>query len=44
MDADIMIAAVALSNNLILVTNNEKHFNRIPDLNIENWLIIGTDR
>jgi tRNA(fMet)-specific endonuclease VapC len=39
MDADIMIAAVALSNNLTLVTNNEKHFNRIPDLKIENWVI-----
>ena len=37
-DFDMLIAAVALSNDLILVTNNEKHFERIPDLAIENWL------
>ena len=37
-DFDILIAAVALSNEMILVTNNEKHFERIPDLIIENWL------
>jgi tRNA(fMet)-specific endonuclease VapC len=37
-DFDILIAAVAISNNLILVTNNEKHFARIPDIQIENWL------
>jgi tRNA(fMet)-specific endonuclease VapC len=37
-DFDMLIAAVALSNNMILVTNNEKHFVRIPDLTIENWL------
>lgn len=38
LDADIMIAAIALSNKLTLVTNNEKHFIRIPDLIIENWV------
>jgi predicted nucleic acid-binding protein len=32
LDADIMIASIALSNELTLVTNNEKHFNRIPNL------------
>jgi len=37
-DFDILIAAVALSSEMILVTNNEKHFERIPDLIIENWL------
>ncbi len=36
-DADILIAATALENNLPLVTNNEKHFNRIPGLQILNW-------
>jgi tRNA(fMet)-specific endonuclease VapC len=40
LDADIMIAAIALSNRLTLVTNNEKHFIRIPDLSLENWVII----
>ena len=33
-----LIAAVALSNEMTLVTNNEKHFERIPNLTIENWL------
>ena len=36
-DADIFIAACALENNLVLVTNNEKHFLRIKGLRIENW-------
>ena len=37
-DFDILIAAVALSNDMILVTNNKRHFERIPNLVIENWL------
>ena len=34
---DAMIAAHALARKLILVTNNEKHFRRVPGLKIENW-------
>jgi len=37
-DADIFIAACALAEDLTLVTNNEKHFERIDGLRIENWL------
>jgi len=37
LDADIMIAAITIVNKLILVTNNEKHFIRIPNINLENW-------
>lgn len=37
-DADVMIAAVALANGLILVTDDERHFARVPGLEIENWL------
>lgn len=33
-----MIASITLSNDLILVTNNIKHFDRIEKLKIENWL------
>jgi predicted nucleic acid-binding protein len=33
---DLIIAATALSHNLVLVTNNENHFGRIRDLQIEN--------
>lgn len=34
---DLLIAAHALSENLILVTNNTSEFSRIPDLPIQNW-------
>jgi len=37
MDADIMIAAITLANDLTLVTNNVKHFDRIVPLKVENW-------
>ena len=35
---DMLIAAHALSLNLILVTNNVREFKRIPSLKIENWI------
>jgi tRNA(fMet)-specific endonuclease VapC len=35
---DLMIAAHALSLNLTLVTNNTREFERIPKLQIENWV------
>jgi tRNA(fMet)-specific endonuclease VapC len=35
--SDILIAGTALENDLTLVTNNEKHFEAIPMLKIENW-------
>jgi tRNA(fMet)-specific endonuclease VapC len=38
-DADILIAATAIENNAGLVTGNERHFRRIPDLHVENWLV-----
>lgn len=34
---DTLIASHAKSLNLTLVTNNEKEFQRIQELNIENW-------
>jgi predicted nucleic acid-binding protein len=33
-----MIASIAMSNGLVLVTDNLKHFNRIKGLKLENWL------
>ena len=36
-DLDLIIASTALSLNYILVTNNERHFNKVPGLAIENW-------
>lgn len=35
---DMLIAAHALSNDIILVTNNEKEFQRVNNLRIENWI------
>ena len=36
-DFDLILAATTLSRNLILVTNNTKHFQRINGLKLENW-------
>ena len=37
-DMDMFIAATALEEDLILVTGNTEHFERIPSLRIENWM------
>ena len=34
---DTLIAAHALSVGATLVTNNERHFSKVPGLRIENW-------
>jgi predicted nucleic acid-binding protein len=36
-DSDLLIAAYCLKHNLILVTNNIKHFKNIEGLEIVNW-------
>ncbi|MBF0201706.1 MAG: type II toxin-antitoxin system VapC family toxin [Desulfamplus sp.] len=36
---DILIAAHAISEDLTLVTNNEKEFQRIDSLKVENWVV-----
>lgn len=35
---DIMIAATALEHNLIVITNNLKHFGHIPELQYKTWV------
>lgn len=35
---DMLIAGQALTEGLTIVTDNLKHFNRIPNLTIENWM------
>lgn len=40
-DFDLVIAATALANNMILVTNNTDHFRRIDGLRIENWTMLS---
>jgi tRNA(fMet)-specific endonuclease VapC len=34
---DLLIAAQALALDVILVTNNEREFKRVPGLRVENW-------
>ncbi len=36
---DIMIGSIALSNELIVVSGNTRHFQQIPGLQVENWLL-----
>lgn len=35
---DLLIAAHAISLNLIVITNNVREFSRVPNLQVENWL------
>ncbi len=37
-DADILIAATGLEHRLIVVTNNEGHYQRIGGIQLDNWL------
>ena len=37
-DFDLLIGATAMTCNLIMVTENVKHLERIPHLKIENWI------
>lgn len=34
---DLMITAHARSRGMTLVTNNDRHFKRVPKLTVENW-------
>lgn len=34
---DLLIAAIAISNNLTLVTHNASEFSRLPNLKVEDW-------
>lgn len=34
---DLLIAGVALANDLVVVTRNTREFSRVPKLKVENW-------
>ncbi len=36
---DAMIAAHARQADAVLVTNNRKHFSRVPRLKLDNWVL-----
>ena len=38
-EPDLRIASIALSRELTVVTGNVRHFARVPDLVVENWLV-----
>ena len=37
-DADILMAAIAIVEDLVLITNNTSHFNRVKGLSLDNWI------
>jgi len=37
-DFDLLIGVSAVANNMILITENEKHLKRISRVKIENWI------
>ena len=40
-DLDSLIASQALARDLILVTNNVREFERVPGLEVENWVSVA---
>lgn len=36
-DLDLMIASITLRHEMVLVTNNSRHFERLKNLRLENW-------
>ncbi len=43
-DIDLLIAGIALSNNLVLVTHNTRHFQRIEGLELTDWSVDAQQR
>jgi len=37
-EPDLRISAIAITHQLTVVTNNLKHFKRVPNLSVESWL------
>lgn len=37
-DMDLLIAGIALANNRVIATNNQKHFGKISGLEMVDWL------
>lgn len=35
---DLLIAGTAINNELELITNNEKHYSHIKELQVSNWM------
>lgn len=37
-EADLRIGSIALTHQMTVITGNLKHFSKIPDLKLDNWL------
>ncbi len=37
-DGDLLIAAYCIQNNYILVSNNQKHYEKIENIQVVNWM------
>jgi predicted nucleic acid-binding protein len=37
---DILISSTAIAHHLVLITANVKHFSKIDELTVENWLVV----
>ena len=37
-DLDLQIASIALTRRCVLVSHNRRHFDRVPELVVEDWL------
>ncbi|MGL5875433.1 MAG: type II toxin-antitoxin system VapC family toxin [Xenococcaceae cyanobacterium] len=38
-DIDLLIAGVAIANDLVLITHNQKHFGKIKELELKDWTL-----
>jgi tRNA(fMet)-specific endonuclease VapC len=38
-DIDLLIAGVAIANDLVLITHNQKHFGKIEELELKDWTL-----
>lgn len=38
-DIDLLIGATAIANKMVMVTDNTKHFENMPNITLENWII-----
>ncbi|MBN3910854.1 MAG: type II toxin-antitoxin system VapC family toxin [Nostoc sp. NMS1] len=36
-DIDLLIAGVAIANNLVMITHNQRHFGRVEVLELQDW-------
>ena len=43
-DFDILIGSTSIANNMIMVTNNVAHLNRLDQIIIEDWTSLSTNK